>query len=105
MKWLRKLFNLPPVPTVTPQGKYSAPQDDEEQEYEDGEEPGYFDMHWTIMKDGRAKLTTDWDSKFIEGLRKKGFTGSSEDQIIQKYIAMMHAQGMAEERGKGDDYK
>lgn len=40
--------------------------------------------------DGQIQLQLDWNDAFVEQLRKQGFTGSSEEQIVQKYVAVMH---------------
>jgi hypothetical protein len=102
MNWLRKLFNLEPVPEPKPKKVEAA---EVKVKPKEEKRKGYFDMKWTIMRDGRVRLETDWDDLFIKELREQGFTGSDDDQIIQKYIAMVHAQNMSEEKGRPDEYK
>lgn len=42
--------------------------------------------------DGKTKLEMDWNPAFIEELRRKGYTGESEQDIIQKWMLRLAAQ-------------
>lgn len=42
--------------------------------------------------DGKTKLEMDWNPAFIEELRRKGYMGESEQDIIQKWMLRLAAQ-------------
>lgn len=40
-----------------------------------------------VIKDGMVKLEFDWNTAFINELRKNGFTGMSEEEIVESYMS------------------
>lgn len=46
--------------------------------------------------DGRIELECDWNSQFIDYLRKNGFNGANDEVVVQQYLAVMHRQMMEE---------
>lgn len=42
--------------------------------------------------DGKTKLEMDWNPAFIEELRRKGYAGESEQDIIQKWMLRLAVQ-------------
>lgn len=60
----------------------------------------YFDMRWSFMPDGRARLEYVFDDAFVKVLRKKGFVGSSDDQVIQQFVDIINSQKL---EGDEDD--
>lgn len=75
MKWLTKYF-----------------KNDNDVPIEILKERAFFDIHYEIQDDGRAKMSMDWNDDFIKYLRKCGYFGESEEVIIQKYLATTAAQ-------------
>lgn len=57
---------------------------------------------WVETKEG-VKVELDWNDAFVAYLRTNGITGDSDDQVVQKWVAMLMAD-MAERvtEGKGD---
>lgn len=54
------------------------------------------------MKDGRLRLEADWTPGMVDYLRENyNFGGSSEDAIVHKFIAELHAQLMTEMKEEG----
>jgi len=51
-----------------------------------------FVMTYTILSDGQVKLDQQWNPEFIKELRKKGFMGTSDEQIIDRFITMINTQ-------------
>ena len=39
--------------------------------------------------DGRLKIELDWNDAFIEQCKKEGLSGTSDEQIIQKYLSLL----------------
>lgn len=39
--------------------------------------------------DGRLKIELDWNDAFIEQCKREGLSGSSDEQIIQKYLSLL----------------
>lgn len=105
MNWLKKIFNIPVEEEAEEQQHRNSRKVRPLKDENKNKEEAFFDMRWTIVNGGRARLETDWNEQFIEELRALGFTGSSDEQIVQKYIAMVHAQNMADEKGRTDEYK
>jgi hypothetical protein len=42
--------------------------------------------------DGKTKLEMDWNSAFIEELRRKGYVGENEQSIVQQWMLKLAAQ-------------
>lgn len=40
--------------------------------------------------DGQLKLELDWNEAFIEFLLSNGFTGTSDEDIVSKWMLMVH---------------
>lgn len=38
------------------------------------------------------RLETDWNAAFVQLLRDNGYTGTSDEQIVQKYVALVTKQ-------------
>lgn len=93
MEWLRRLFNIPSKKQKTERGS-SEPN-----------HPGFIEVKGQVVNGGRIRLEADWDEEFIQHLRKNGFSGSSDDQIIQKYLAVMHSQLLPDFKEKDNEYK
>ena len=54
------------------------------------------------MEDGRVKLEADWTPGLVEHLRKKyNYQGASEEAIVHKFIAELHAQLMNDMKDQG----
>lgn len=43
----------------------------------------------TDVNDGRFKIEMDWNDAFIEECKLQGISGTSEEQIIQKYLSLL----------------
>lgn len=50
------------------------------------EEPKLEVIHCGIDKDGFVKVELDWNNAFINHLRNNGFSGNSEEDLIQSYL-------------------
>lgn len=44
----------------------------------------------------QIKVDVDWDDQFVKYLKRHGYTGSTDELIVQKYIAEMY-RGINEE--------
>ena len=42
-----------------------------------------------VNEDGVVKLEVDWNDAFIKELRKQGFKGINDEELIQTYVAMI----------------
>lgn len=91
MNWLKKLFAM------------EQPQETKPKEQPINKQC-YLDINWTFMEDGQAKMVTDWDEKFIKTLRQKGFNGSSEEAVVQKFMSYIYMNGFPTD-GEESDYK
>lgn len=49
-------------------------------------------------------LEADWNDAFIEHLRNNGYTGASDEAIVQRYIAEMHKQLMTDQTEGDSEY-
>ena len=47
---------------------------------------------------GRIKIELDWNDAFVDELRKNGFKGESDDEVVQHYIAIL-ARDVADDMG------
>lgn len=65
----------------------------------------YFLLKWTFEADGRAKMACDWDDAFIRELRRRGFNGSSDETIVQKFLTYIHSNGLGEDEGDENEFK
>lgn len=65
----------------------------------------FFVLKWHFQDDGRAKMECDWDDAFIKELRRRGFTGSSDDAVVQKFLTYIHSNGLGDDLGDDNDYK
>lgn len=54
---------------------------------------------------GQIKIDVDWDDNFVAYLKRHGFTGASEETIVQKYIATMYQNVTAQMSAEGKDYE
>lgn len=93
MNWFKKWFSNQPTEAPTSEAPIRKTK-----------EP-YVDVKGTVMKDGQIRLEVDYNPEFVDALRRAGFTGADDDQIVHKYIAVMHANLMAEQRGNGNEFK
>lgn len=39
--------------------------------------------------ENKTKIELEWNSSFVEFLRKEGITGIDDDQIVQKWVALL----------------
>jgi len=53
------------------------------------EEPKLEVKHTGIEEDGRVKMELDWNPAFIRHLAENGIIAETEDEAIQKYLAML----------------
>lgn len=53
------------------------------------EEPKLDVKHSGITEDGRVKMELDWNPAFIRHLADNGIIAETEDEAIQKYLAML----------------
>ena len=61
------------------------------------ESGGFIHIEGAPMSNGRIELTMDWDDEFIKYLRANGFNGTTDENVVQQYIAVMHRQLLNEE--------
>lgn len=64
-------------------------------------EPWVEIQSWTDTPKG-ARVELDWNDAFIAHLRANGFTGADEDQIAQKYLALLTQQAAENMEEKQD---
>lgn len=58
---------------------------------EQRDENGYVKVEGHVDNDnGRVELALDWDDNFIKYLRRNGFDGTSEEQIIGSWLTIMY---------------
>ena len=43
----------------------------------------------TDADDGRFKIEMDWNDAFIDECKRQGLSGTSDEQIIQKYLSLL----------------
>ena len=55
---------------------------------------------WVETSEG-VKVELEWNEPFVEHLKSKGISGSDEDQVVQKWIAML-MQDMTTKMGVDD---
>ena len=53
------------------------------------EEPRLDVVHMGIAQDGSIKMQLDWNRSFINHLRENNIEGATEEQAVQKYLAML----------------
>lgn len=54
---------------------------------------------------GKVTVDMDWDSEFVEYLKRNGFTGASEETIVHKYVATLFQNMQARQHEEGKDYE
>lgn len=78
---------------------------DEAAEHErlmDSDEP-YCKVVGEGVVDGQLKLELDWNSAFIDFLLENGFTGKTDEEIVAKWMLMVHRE--LDESSKEADQK
>jgi len=55
------------------------------------EEPKLEVLHYGITEDGRVKMKLDWNHAFITHLHENGFSGETEEEVVQAYLQQLTA--------------
>ncbi len=52
------------------------------------------------------KIELDWNEEFVEYLKKNGYTGSSDESIVQKWLGQLYGQLITDiNPGKTSDFE
>lgn len=54
---------------------------------------------------GKVTVDMDWDTEFVEYLKRNGFTGATEETIVHKYVATLFQNMQARQHDEGKDYE
>lgn len=63
-----------------------------------------FDIHTDIV-DGQIRVKADWNTAFIDILKRHGYNGANEEVIVQQYLAVIHRNLIEEEHNNGDSFQ
>lgn len=54
---------------------------------------------------GQIRIDMDWDQEFVDYLKRNGFTGVSEEAIVQKYVATLYQNMLSRQQQDGTEYE
>jgi hypothetical protein len=76
-------------------------------EADQDEDRGELTIHAiTYDEDGeRIKVDMDWDEKFVNYLKRHGFTGATEEIIVHKYVASLYRNVVDDINEQGKSYE
>ena len=65
----------------------------------------FLDLKGLVQEeDGKIKIELDWDDNFIKKLKESGYTGASDDILIQKYLLEL-TKSISDDMSGDSDYE
>lgn len=82
-------------------------EDDEPEIGEDREPTGRLTINALTYDEQseQIRVDMDWDEEFVAYLKRNGFNGATDESIVQKYVATLYRNMVANMTEKGQDFE